>query len=1233
MSDSESIKKMLRSVLQSSKAGVSVNSLQFEYRSLCGENIPLKKLGFSKLEDYLRSIPSVVRLEYRMGELQCFAAVSQETAHIAELVARQKSSKKSVRSQVVNCKMRFKPSNPYMLNVRPKTSLRQPSTGSASNWSSNRYRPHCTHGGTSASGDYRKLDQKLSAITPMEHRYPVAHPAPQPAAKETVMPQRKESSLVTCKQPRGEPQGSISRTSQSQSCHYDVELVQSRMTQLLEKYCSGVWMSKLSGLYTGMFGQELHPQGLVDLDKWTDICMVEKASITSRADCLIYPPLPPKPSVVPRNATNNIPLTSYTNYSTETKLIPSCPSTPEQPSPTPCSNSQPRFTSQNPLAKPTFLFRPEPVSTCSGKQSPPVTLLSPAHNPALSSRFPPCASSAVSSDSDRKENFPAATLNQHKNTPHLAPTWTCPVKTNAPPLSTSHMPGPDILPLLKVTFTPSPNPPPCPPSTSAAVLSPEVRQKLKELLSKYSQGLWVQGLPQLFMDTFKMPFPVHVLDNISLLLDICDVEYPVPGDKTKAILYYSSRAETETKNGAEGKQRSSHFLPSGLEVLSPVVPPSLVFPTEQYPSVLVTDASSSNAVTIRYVGENYSNAQEAMEESMQSFYSQCSNQQPLSDPVAGQLVAVRGEDGEELARAQVMEVKAKEKVKVYYVDYGFSVETDRTNLLEVHHDFLSLPFQATNVKLAGLETFSSHPQLLSSLDKLAVGNILLMETLELAENKIPTAVLYDTSQDEDININSTCLKALQDKTMNNPLTVNATYRDVCVTNICANGIIHCQLPSRGTARLSKLLEDTEAILKTQMTSDLLVSRPFNRKLCLARHKGTWSRAEITNMYGNRVMELLFIDLGVQATVEVTDLREIPPVFVKDLSIIPPQAIKCRLAELPVPDGDWNSEAVLWMKEAIMASDSCKIKILRLDQQKDDLLVYMYLFIGTNSQELDKSINRQLAQSELWQKLTTKNNNAITSRNNSKNTELDDLAERMTLSSPVPNPDKTSTKLPLRAEDSSSPETTAKTVTQILPIPPPLELPKPGQSMDVFVPVACHPGYFVLQPWQDLHKLVVLMGEMILYYNQMWKSNTDVHIKKGEIYAAKIDKNWHRVQVKGILANGFVSVYELDYGKHELVRNNLLRPLIEEFRQLPFQAITAQLAGLTHTQWSEEASMLFRNHVEERALVAQVVTAQEVSGELWQPTLTVYLVDTTLEDRDLWIHTIMADLGGELSSAA
>lgn len=67
----------------------------------------------------------------------------------------------------------------------------------------------------------------------------------------------------------------------------------------------------------------------------------------------------------------------------------------------------------------------------------------------------------------------------------------------------------------------------------------------------------------------------------------------------------------------------------------------------------------------RYVGENYSNAQEAMEEMMLTFYTR-SPHHPVNPPVVGQLVAVRGEDVEEMARAQVIEITASNKIKVSY---------------------------------------------------------------------------------------------------------------------------------------------------------------------------------------------------------------------------------------------------------------------------------------------------------------------------------------------------------------------------------------------------------------------------------------------------------------------------------------------------------------------------------------------------------------------------------------
>uniref|UniRef100_A0A3P8W449 Tudor domain containing 7 a n=1 Tax=Cynoglossus semilaevis TaxID=244447 RepID=A0A3P8W449_CYNSE len=1012
MSDTESVKKMLRSVLLSSKGGVSFNNLPSEYRSLCGESIPLKKLGYSKLEDFLKSIPSVVQLEHRNGELICLAGVSEETASIAQLVARQKSSKKAGRSQVVNCKMRSKPSNPYMQNSkRHLLSLIPTDVQLLSLLTIVLFRPVLF---TSLliffPNQAENFVKSFSNLTPLTSTL----------SNTSVRPR---SSL---RQP--------SATQQSEP--YDEEQVQSRMIQLLSRFCSGVWMSKIPELYSTTFNQKLNPQVLKDLEKWMHVCVVRM----SYSEILLDDPYvnmhlqKGAPLIVPRTGTRT-------------------------PSPTSPVNSDismsPPLTLREPLTSPTFIFQPQPVSDSSTSQLSPVS--------------------------------------------------------------------------LRMTVTPTSNSSPVSQS-SADTIPAEVRQKIKELLSKYSQGLWAHALPKLFVETYKMPFPDHILDNLSLLLNMCSVEYSITRGKKKTILY--NKTDTEDANITESKEFKGQPLPSGIEILAPVLPPTLVRPSEQYPSVLVTDAKSSNTVTIRYVGENYSTAQEALEDTMRLFYTQCSRQHRVVSSLAvGQLVAVRGEDGEEIARGQVMEVMAFNKVKVYYVDYGFSLETSGGNLLELHQDFLSLPFQANNIQLAGLENFSSLPLVQPCLEKLAVGKILLIEIVQPCQQlELPVAVLYDTSGDDDVNINSICLKTLQDKTMDNPLVVNVTYQDVCVTNVCANGTIYCQLPCRGTARLGKLLEEAEVFYKSQITSESLVSRPFSGKFCLAQYKSQWSRAEITNMYNSRVMEILFIDLGISATVEVTDLREIPPPLLKDFIIIPPQAIKCQLVDLKVPEGDWSPEVVMWVKDAVLGcKDYCTIKICVLT---------------------------------------------------------------MTLFSSF----------------------------------------QPDQNIDVFVPVACHPGHFVLQSWQDLHKLTVLLGEMILYYNRMiTNTNTTMHIQKGDICAARIDKNWQRVQIKGVLSNGLVSVYDLDHGKHDLVRRHLLQPLLEEFRQLPFQAIPAQLAGVPQQHWSEEAAMLFRNHVERRALVAQVESvssALEGKGEPWEIRLMVYLVDT-MQEKDLWIHTLMADIDSEL----
>uniref|UniRef100_A0AAX7VUJ9 Tudor domain-containing protein 7B n=1 Tax=Astatotilapia calliptera TaxID=8154 RepID=A0AAX7VUJ9_ASTCA len=781
------------------------------------------------------------------------------------------------------------------------------------------------------------------------------------------------------------------------------------------------------------------------------------------------------------------------------------------------------------------------------------------------------------------------------------------------------------------------------PPSSPATLSPDLKQKLEELLVKYSSGLWAHALPKLFQDTYKTKLPGHVLVSLDLLSDICTIDYPMPDNPKRAILYRRSSTGGGGGEDENCNRRNSSASEEELRVrkelgrrLSNQAVPPLQIPKEEYPSVLVVEATNTNGVLLRYIGEGYSQAQESMEDEMREFYGlDQSSPTPVSSLSSGQLVAVRAEEEEEILRAQVCEVMT-DKVKVYYVDHGFSEVISKNKVFELHEKFFKLSFQAAKCKLAGLETFCQDPAVLKKFETMASGKILLAEILERGQT--PLVVLYDTSQDDDININAACMKALHDKSLASPLQVNSAYMNVAISSVCSDGTIYCQPPSRGLTKMNETLEKIETYFHSQVTSEFLVSRPFCGKRCLARYKGKWFRVEITNLHGSRVLDILFIDVGVQASVEVFELREIPPPFLRDLMAIPPQAVKCCLADLAVSVGSWTPDAVQWLRDKVLNTTDCSMKVAKVDEKKR--CIHVHLFTDKNFHDPDRSLNRQMAQSELLKQQpdvfltshristptsSTKTSSASNSTNGSPTSANVPVKPhlRRALSGPKGSGGGGNT-----TTTPSSPTETPSSPTSSLQLPPPLELPTIGNNMDVYVSLACHPGHFVLQPWGDMYRLVVLMGEMILYYNKT--EEKPLNVEKNQIYAAKVENSWHRVLVKGVLNSGLVSVYELDYGKHELVSCTQLRPLIKEFRQLPFQGITAQLAGVKQRQWSEEASIVFRHHVEKKPMVAQLEAVQEATTP-WERKLTVFLVDTSQEEKDTWVHDIMAEFADELTN--
>lgn len=162
---------------------------------------------------------------------------------------------------------------------------------------------------------------------------------------------------------------------------------------------------------------------------------------------------------------------------------------------------------------------------------------------------------------------------------------------------------------------------------------------------------------------------------------------------------------------------------------------------------------------------------------------------------------------------------------------------------------------------------------------------------------------------------------------------------------------------------------------------------------------------------------------------------------------------------------------------------CSVQVVKIDEGKR--MMHVYLFTSKNFADPELSVNHQIANVELWKQ--QKNLPSIV-------THLPKAKSDVCTRTAIPRKEQAilATK-PITEQTSTSPSSA---------LPPPLPLPKSSEHMDVFVSVACHPGHFVFQSWQELHKLEVVMEKMLLHYSST--EEKQVEIEKNKIYAAKVE---------------------------------------------------------------------------------------------------------------------------------
>ncbi|XP_030879402.1 tudor domain-containing protein 7, partial [Leptonychotes weddellii] len=287
----------------------------------------------------------------------------------------------------------------------------------------------------------------------------------------------------------------------------------------------------------------------------------------------------------------------------------------------------------------------------------------------------------------------------------------------------------------------------------------EVQNRIKEILNKHNNGIWISKLPHFYKELYKEELNQGILQQFEHWPHICTVRF-------------------------------SLFLPSDI-----------------------TNVHSSRALDVQFLD-------------------------------SGTVTSVKVSELREIPPRFLQEIIVipPQYHQVCYVDYGFSENIEKSKAYKLNPKFCSLSFQATKCKLAGLEVLSDDPDLVKVVESLTCGKIFAVEILEKAD--IPLVVLYDTSGEDDVNINATCLKAICDKSLEAHLQIDAMYTNVRVTNICSDGTLYCQVPCKGLNKLNDLLHKIEDYFHCKhMTSEYFVSLPFCGKVCLFHCKGKWLRVE------------------------------------------------------------------------------------------------------------------------------------------------------------------------------------------------------------------------------------------------------------------------------------------------------------------------------------------------------------------------------------------------------
>lgn len=505
--------------------------------------------------------------------------------------------------------------------------------------------------------------------------------------------------------------------------------------------------------------------------------------------------------------------------------------------------------------------------------------------------------------------------------------------------------------------------------------------RIKELVSQKSNGLWNTVVPQMYQERYHESVPKNWLE----LVKDSKVVFVTKWEENRCILYPQSSLENNSQAGPNPKSaadtpnqesaadffkmadvpnksaanassqkksvtdvvkvadipnKSTADAPSQKKSATDVVkganiPDKLPLPEGNHWDVFVTFAASTIQVYVRLldVADQY----DKLVEEMNSFYAR--NTLPVLEAEVKELYATNVEDN--WMRVQVLEVQDG-KAECFFLDHGDVDCVPVNKLQKLDPKFLKVPLQVVHCRLDQLGHFADSEEANMLLNEFLVGKCLIAQVMARQPDVIAT--FYDTTTAEDVNLNALLLNRLQTPTLPGPEQITR----VLLSHIDLEGNLYVQPRGPGLNYVNQFMHVIGNHIKQNNHKPAATLCQSKLYACRQEHTSTFCRAlllSVARTKGDKVSVRL-VDTGKEMLVCASDLYDLD-VFGEGFVSYPHQAIICRLAD--VAPGNWTPKMTSLLRNAIPADLDLLFKVVRPAKDGAPPLVAIFRRIEPNNE--------------------------------------------------------------------------------------------------------------------------------------------------------------------------------------------------------------------------------------------------------------------------------------------